>query len=711
MKAPRTQGIRRNLGRNLLTALLYFLCGFGMVRLANVYGYSIPLFAPAGFALGAYLCWGPRILPGIWLGSLTFTMFLWSSMAAVPGFTLLGFFPVATFIALGAVIQTATGALLLRYGVGSINPLTRIQDVLIFIFGVGALNSTIHSTLAQTSLLLGGFLQPDQFASAWMTWWLGDAMGILTVTPLFMVYLSTGPIRLTRSQALEATALAFFFYFTTQMAFGDWLIYWHYPLVYLLFPVLVWSAFRFRQAGAVIAILLVSLAAIWGTAQGRGPMALQTVESSLRLLQFYLLVLTIMTLILTAAISETEAAEQRTSSLGRILENSSNEIFVFDAKTLRFLQVNLGARQNLGYSMKELAQLTPLDLKPHFTREKFFKMLEPLQGELQQIVFETHHRRKDGSTYPVEMRIQYSEMASRPVYFAIVQDITEKKKAEEELFKYRHNLEELVEQRTADLESAHRQLMHAEKLSATGKLAASMAHEFNNPIFGIRSVLEKVFRRGNLQEKDRDFVSLAIKECDRISNLIKKLLNFHSPSSDKKEVFNFHEAVEDMVFLIKKKLKEKNIDLVRSYSSDVKNIEAVPDQIRQVILNILQNAEEAITEPHGSIGIRTSLEKSNIHLEITDTGQGISPGTMKNIFDPFFTTKPLVKGTGLGLSVSYGIVKMHGGDIRVDSKPGQGTRFTVILPVKARNLHIDILQNPALLSFNQKEPDSTPPHS
>ncbi|MGP0565411.1 MULTISPECIES: MASE1 domain-containing protein [unclassified Nitrospina] len=708
MKVFRSHRIQHSLGRNLLTALLYFLCGFGMVHLANVYGYSIPLFAPAGFALGAYLRWGAGILPGIWLGSLTFTVFLWSSMASVREFTLLEFFPVATFIALGAVIQTATGALLLKYGVGSINPLTRIRDVLIFIFGVGALNSTIHSTLAQTSLLLGGFLEQDQFASAWVTWWLGDTMGVLTVAPLFMVYLS-GTLRLRRSQALEATALAFFFYFTTQMAFGDWLIYWHYPLVYLLFPVLVWSAFRFRQAGAVIAILFVSLAAIWGTAQGRGPMALQTIESSLRLLQFYLLVLTIMTLILTAAISETEAAEQRTSSLGRILENSSNEIFVFDAQTLKFLQVNLGARQNLGYSMRELEELTPLQLKPHFTLEKFIKMLEPLQGELQQIVFETHHRRKDGSTYPVEMRIQYSEMASRPVYFAIVQDITEKKKAEEELFKYRHKLEELVEQRTADLESAHRQLMHAEKLSATGKLAASMAHEFNNPIYGIRSVLEKIFRRGNLQEKDRDFVSLAIKECDRISNLIKKLLNFHSPSSDKKEVFNFHEAVEDMVFLTKKKLKEKNIDLIRNYSPQVKNIEAVPDQIRQVILNILQNAEEAITEPQGNISIRTDLEKNNIHLEITDTGQGIPPDGMKNIFDPFFTTKPSVKGTGLGLSVSYGIVKMHGGDIQVESKPGEGTRFIVILPVKARNLHTDVLQDPALQSFNQNPPGSDPP--
>jgi len=709
MMRLRTDRIKHHVGHNLLAAFLYFLCGFGMVRLANVYGYSIPLFAPAGFALGAYLCCGVRILPGIGLGSLGFTLFLWNSMVSSPEFTLAGFLPVALVIAFGAVIQTVTGGLLLQSGVGSINPLDRIRDVLVFIFGVGALNSTIHSTIAQTALMVGGFLPPGQFGSAWITWWLGDTMGVLTVTPLFMVYLSTGSFKLHRNQAVEAVALAVIFYLASQVVFGNLLNYWHYPLVYLLFPVLVWAAFRFRQPGAVIAILMVSLVAIWGTAQGRGPMALRTLEESLRLLQFYLLVLTVMTLILTASISETAAADKRSTSFGRILENSSNEIYVFDAETLKFIQVNLGARHNLGYSMRELEDLTPLDLMPHFTRDKFVKMLDPLRGELQQIVFESRHKRKYRTEYPVEVRIQYSEMASRPVYFAIVQDITEKKRAEEELFKYRHHLEELVEQRTADLESAHRQLMHAEKLSATGKLAASMAHEFNNPIYGIHSVLEKILRRSNLQSKDRDFVALAIKECDRISTLIKKLLDFHSPSTDQKEVFNFHEAVEDMVFLVKKKMKEKNIQLIRNYSPDVKNVEAVPDQIRQVILNLLQNAEEAITPKNGTIEIRTALEGGTIRLDIADSGQGIPADVMKNIFDPFFTTKPSVKGTGLGLSVSYGIVKNHGGDIQAASTPGQGATFTVLIPVKAQSPSRDVLQSPALMSFNNNTPKQSVP--
>lgn len=696
----RTDRIGHHVGHNLLAAFLYFLCGFGMVHLANVYGYSIPLFAPAGFALGAYLCCGLRILPGIWLGSLGFTLFLWNSMVSSPDFTLIRFLPVAIVIACGAVIQTWTGGLLLHRWVGSINPLHRIRDTLIFIFGIGALNSTIHSTIAQTSLVIGGFLPPEQFGSAWVTWWLGDTMGVLTITPLFMVYLTSGPFKLNRNQAVEATALAVMFYLTSQLAFGNWLNYWHYPLVYLLFPVLVWAAFRFRQPGAVTAILLVSLVSIWGTAQGRGPMALQTIEESLRLLQFYLLVLTVMTLILTASISETAAADKRSASFGRILENSSNEIYVFDAETLKFLQANLGARHNLGYTMQELYELTPLHLMPHFTRDNFVKMLEPLRGDMRQIVFESRHRRKLGSEYPVEVRIQYSEMESRPVYFAIVQDITEKKRAEEELFKYRHHLEELVEQRTADLEQAHRQLMHAEKLSATGKLAASLAHEFNNPIYGIHSVLEKIQRRANLQPKDRDFVGLAIKECDRISNLIKKLLDFHSPSSDQKELFNFHEAIEDMVFLVKKKLKEKNIQLIRNYSPEVKNVEAVPDQIRQVILNLLQNAEEAIPGRKGTIEIRTTLEENTVRMDILDTGQGIPEHVIKNIFDPFFTTKPAVKGTGLGLSVSYGIIKNHGGDIRVSSIPGQGATFTVLIPVKARTPGKDLPQASGFASFD-----------
>ncbi|MEE8260650.1 MAG: ATP-binding protein, partial [Nitrospinaceae bacterium] len=449
---------------------------------------------------------------------------------------------------------------------------------------------------------------------------------------------------------------------------------------------LVWAAYRFGHPGTVIAILMVSSTAVWGTMHGEGPFTLGSLEESFALLQSYLLVLTIMTLILSAAATEAENAQTQSVRFGRVLDESSNEIYLFDAKTLKFIQVNRGAQENLGYTLDELQSLTPVDLKPDFTLKDLEAILKPLRyGTENLVTFRTRHKRKDGTFYPIECRVQLSLAEVFPVFVGIVQDITEKKKTEEELSLHRHHLEELVLQRTADLESTHLQLLHAEKLSATGKMAASMAHEFNNPIFSIRNVLEKIMRRVQMDDNNKRFVELAIQECDRVTMLIRKVLDFHSPSTDEKEWMDVHESIDDMILLIQKKFSMRDIRLVKEYGADMPRIEVVPDQFMQVVLNILQNAEEAIPEGGGRITITTSATNGEAQIKIKDTGTGISSQVMKNIFDPFFTTKPSVKGAGLGLSVTYGIIKKHKGEILVDSLPGRGATFTVCLPIKQEN--------------------------
>ena len=255
-----------------------------------------------------------------------------------------------------------------------------------------------------------------------------------------------------------------------------------------------------------------------------------SLEESFALLQSYLLVLTIMTLILSAAATEAENAQTQSVRFGRVLDESSNEIYLFDAKTLKFIQVNRGAQENLGYTLEELQSLTPVDLKTDFSRKDLETLLKPLRYGLEDLVtFRTRHRRKDGTFYPIECRVQLSHAEVFPVFVGMVQDITEKIKTEQELSLHRHHLEELVLQRTADLESTHLQLLHAEKLSATGKMAASMAHEFNNPIFGIRNILEKIMRRVQMDDNNKRFVQLAIEECDRVTILIRKIWIFTAP--------------------------------------------------------------------------------------------------------------------------------------------------------------------------------------
>jgi signal transduction histidine kinase len=150
---------------------------------------------------------------------------------------------------------------------------------------------------------------------------------------------------------------------------------------------------------------------------------------------------------------------------------------------------------------------------------------------------------------------------------------------------------------------------------------------------------------------------------------------------------NVHEVLDDVILLAWKKLTERKITVDRRYAANLPPVEAVADQIKQVLLNLIQNAEEAIAADGGKIEITTAHGDAFVIIKIRDTGCGISPEHVENIFDPFFTTKSAVKGTGLGLSVSYGIVKSHGGDIAVESRPGAGSTFTVALPVKRENLN------------------------
>jgi signal transduction histidine kinase len=257
----------------------------------------------------------------------------------------------------------------------------------------------------------------------------------------------------------------------------------------------------------------------------------------------------------------------------------------------------------------------------------------------------------------------------------------ERKRTEDNLKLYREHLETVVEKRTSELKQAHEQLIHAEKLSAAGKLAASIAHEFNNPIYGIRNVLEQIGELKTLEERYKSLAGLAVRECNRVTDLIKKLQDFHRPSSGIVAPLNIHNALEDMITLSRKKMIERKIVLERKYAPEMPTIKAVGDQIRQVFLNLIQNAEEAIPETGGKIVIATQVTGDDIIVRIQDNGCGIDPEIMSSIFEPFFTTKSAVKGTGLGLSVSYGIVKRHGGKIDVESKPGEGATFTVTLPL------------------------------
>lgn len=234
------------------------------------------------------------------------------------------------------------------------------------------------------------------------------------------------------------------------------------------------------------------------------------------------------------------------------------------------------------------------------------------------------------------------------------------------------------------LRKTHEQLVHSAKLSALGKLTGSIAHEFNNPITGLRNILEQVGEESpHMTDELRSLMSLGVKECNRMAALVQKLRDFYKPPHE--EIYtrvNIHHILDEIILLLQKRLREENIQLVKNYASDLPEIEGVEDQIKQVLLNLVQNAEDAITGKRGVITVTTEFRNPDIKILVQDTGEGIPEVILPLIFDPFFTTKSAVKGTGLGLSVSHGIVKRHKGDISVQSQVGRGTVFTLTFPVR-----------------------------
>ncbi len=259
-------------------------------------------------------------------------------------------------------------------------------------------------------------------------------------------------------------------------------------------------------------------------------------------------------------------------------------------------------------------------------------------------------------------------------------EIDIREQAEEALRKAHGELEQRVEERTEALQKTHNQLLHAGKLSAIGNLAASVAHEFNNPLQGVMNVIKGVQRRAHLGAGDQKLVDLAINECYRMRDLIKSLQDFNRPTAGRMAIVDIHAAIDSILLLSKTDHKNRGITVEKKYVDTMPRIMAVGDQIKQVILNLLNNAADAC-EGGGIIRISTEVHDKDIVVHLQDNGKGIRTEDMEHIFEPFFTTKPEVKGTGLGLSVSYGIINKHGGTIAVTSKPGSGTTFTITLPI------------------------------
>jgi signal transduction histidine kinase len=267
----------------------------------------------------------------------------------------------------------------------------------------------------------------------------------------------------------------------------------------------------------------------------------------------------------------------------------------------------------------------------------------------------------------------------------IARDVTREKEMQDKL---RIAYQELTESHRR-LKESQEQLIQAEKLTSLGQLAASIAHEVNNPLSGILTytqLLEKKIKTDNY-DKDVALNYLAKMEAEliRSTKLIRNLLDFARQSPPAFRQVNLNEIVNRAFDLTSHSAQLQHIQVSRELDPSLPSLMADFDQLQQVCTNLILNAVQAMPNG-GNMQIRTSVENSQVKLEVQDTGCGISPANMQKLFTPFFTTKREVKGVGLGLAVSYGIIQRHNGKIDVQSKEGEGTTFTISLPLFAEKV-------------------------
>jgi len=253
-------------------------------------------------------------------------------------------------------------------------------------------------------------------------------------------------------------------------------------------------------------------------------------------------------------------------------------------------------------------------------------------------------------------------------------------------------IEEQVRRKTAELERVHKTLLSSEKMASIGKLAATVAHEINNPLFGILTYARLVSRallkheipgREELVEE----VQTIERESKRCGDLVKNLLTFSRQAPSHREPNDLNTVVDRAVLLVKHKLDMQSIVLKETLAEGLPPVECDANQIQQVVLVLMVNASEAMPKG-GTLEVATEFDTAAEHcaVRVKDTGSGIPPEVLPRIFDPFFTTKEDQNRTGLGLAVAHSIVEQHAGEISVRSTPGEGTEFLVTLPVAGQPL-------------------------
>ena len=399
-----------------------------------------------------------------------------------------------------------------------------------------------------------------------------------------------------------------------------------------------------------------------------------------------------------------ETAEQDLRLQSEILANMNEGVLLIKANNGVIVYANHRFEDMFGYDHGELLGKhisiinAPTEKNPEETSKEFKEILAKngsWQGEVSNI-------KKDGTLlWCSESVTLFDHPSYGDVLVSVHTDISERVLVENALLEYRGQLEERVKERTSELSAADERLqqeiterkqveeiaLDSEKMASIGRLAAGMAHEINSPLQLVTGLSERLTRQINENDIDSEQFLTDLNKVNksgwRIANIIRSLLTYAHQAANDIASHQLNEIVEETLFLIEHQLKSwANTTIRKELALDLPPIQCDSNKITQVIINLLENARDAMAPDGGEITIRTGYDQpeKRFILQFHNTGSPIPDEIQAKIFEPFFTTKGIGKGTGLGLSIVHGIVTAHGGEIAVESTPEKGTTFTIQLP-------------------------------
>jgi PAS domain S-box-containing protein len=671
-------------------AVFYAIIAYGCLQLSFVGTNASPVWPLSGLAFTAVWFLGYRIWPGIWMGAFIANIAVFLSH----GWTITPALFVSVLIGIGNSMEALFGVFLLRSFIEETVLLSKIGDIFKFVFAV--LVACLPSATIGTSAVF--FIHPApgvSFDMIWFTWWLGDVVGILIIASLFLTFHKKLWQISSWQNVLEAILVGFVLIAVNAGIFmGKFPEYGFYSHVtYLVLPFAIWATYRFGFPGATLSILTTSVLAVCGSLLHLGPFIGDRVPEDLVIVQCFIGVIAVTVLTLAAALYERLKAEEdikySEARFRSLVENSFEVVGMVNAQG-KVLYASPPTKSILGHDNSDAMGLSmyawmhPEDI-PRI--REIFKELLKTPGA---IVHATCRlRRKDGIWRWMEG--SGHNLLHDPAIKSIVinyRDITERRMAEEILKRDKESLERLVDERSKELIKTQKELKQFSRLADIGTLAATVAHELRNPL-GVIHLAAYNLKREKAELIDNRHLTNIEKKVWEGNQIIDNLLSYARIKIPNYENVHILNILDECLASAQGRFAEKGIVIEKHYGDSLDIIEADSNQIREIFLNILNNACQAFAAPGGRVelkAVRDGHMGDMVKVTVQDAGGGIAPEDLDKIFEPFFTRKS--KGTGLGMTICNELVNLYHGKIEIASKLGEGTTVSVFLPIHRRD-HVE----------------------